>query len=353
MSGVKPPAIWNADVLGEGFESITIPLEPDEPEISVATATLVRAKHPSWWRSSFGIASGIDVLYVHGWSDYFFQRHLSEYWRDRGARFFALDLRRYGRNLTEQPLSEQLAGYVHSLDSYDEEIEAALSLAGHGRSQKSKRKLVLVGHSTGGLVLSLWASRNPGRASAIILNSPWLELQTREIGRLALSPVIGALSKYQPKKPLPAAEPGFYLRSISDQLDGEWSVNPAWHPERSFPVFPGWLDAVITGHEQVARGLNLSIPVLVLLSAKSFFQPTWDEQMKHCDIVLDVLGVAQRSLNLGTYATIVRLEGAIHDVFLSEEAVRVRAFDAVDQWLAGTARTMRKGANATAAKAHY
>jgi alpha-beta hydrolase superfamily lysophospholipase len=353
MSGVRLGAGWGRDVLGGGFESLTIPLAPDEPELSDAAATLVRAPRPSAWQSIFGSASGIDVLYVHGWSDYFFQEHVAQYWRQRGARFFALDLRRYGRNLSSEPLSQQLAGYVRSLDIYDEEIDAALTVIGHGKSQSSRRKLILMGHSTGGLVLSLWASRNQGRASALILNSPWLELQTREIGRLALSPVLDTLSKYRQKKPFPASEPGFYMRSISDQQEGEWAINTAWHPNRSFPVFPGWLDAIIRGHQQVARGLGLQIPVLVLLSDKSLLQPTWDERMKRCDVVLDVVGVAQRSLNLGSYATIVRLEGALHDVFLSEAAVREQGFNAVDQWLTGAAQTIRKASHATTATAHH
>ena len=41
----------------------------------------------------------VDVLYVHGWSDYFFQKRLARFWTDQGARFYALDLRKYGRSL--------------------------------------------------------------------------------------------------------------------------------------------------------------------------------------------------------------------------------------------------------------
>ena len=32
----------------------------------------------------------VDVLYVHGWSDYFFQRRLARVFTSRGARFFLL-----------------------------------------------------------------------------------------------------------------------------------------------------------------------------------------------------------------------------------------------------------------------
>lgn len=322
---------WQPDVLGHGFSARTVSLSSDEDPEEDVSATVIRADAPSLWKATFGSASRLDVLYVHGWSDYFFQTHVAQYWRSLGARFFALDLRRYGRSL--QP--GQLPGYVGSLDVYDEEIQAALELMGHGSSNSHNRKLVLMGHSTGGLVLSLWAARHPGRASLLILNSPWLELQTRELGRLALTPFLDTLSKVQPKTAFPTTEPGFYMRTVSNRLEGEWTVEPAWHPDRSFPVYPGWLRAVMRGHQTVASGLDIGIPILVLLSARSLFLPIWDENMRHADVVLDVEGVARRSLNLGTCVTIVRLEGALHDVFLSERRVRERGFAALTQWLSG------------------
>ena len=325
---------WQPDILGSGFAARSVTLSPDDDPSEEVTATVIRAGRPSFQTRHWGIAADCDVLYIHGWSDYFFQTHLAQYWRSVGARFFALDLRRYGRSLREG----QLPGYVSSLDVYDEDIEAALELMGHGFGATPKRRLVLMGHSTGGLILSLWASKNPGRASMLILNSPWLELQTRELGRLALTPVLDTISKVQPKKPFPTAEPGFYMRTVSDRLEGEWTVDPVWHPDHSFPVYPGWLRAVMRGHQTVASGLNIEIPILVLLSRRSVIAPVWDEQMRHADVVLDVEGVARRSLNLGECTTVVRLEGAMHDVFLSERSVRERAFESLTQWLRGYGR---------------
>lgn len=337
MSGLVPQPdahSWQRDVLGEGFAARSVSLTPDEDPNEQVTATVIRAQRPTLWRAAVGDAAGFDVLYLHGWSDYFFQTHVAQFWRAQGARFFALDLRRYGRSLH----TGQLPGYVGSLEIYDEDIEAALELMGHGKGSTTKRKLVLMGHSTGGLVFALWAARNPGRASRMVLNSPWLELQTRELGRLALTPVLDTISKLQPKKAFLTAEPGFYMRTVSDRLEGEWSVNPEWHPDHSFPVYPGWLRAIMRGHQSVAGGLELSIPILVLLSRRSLIAPVWDNQMRYADVVVDVEGVARRSLDLGSCVTIVRLERAMHDVFLSERPVRGRAFAAIDQWLKGFGR---------------
>ena len=104
------------------------------------------------------------MLYVHGWSDYFFNPELARFWTDAGARFFALDLRKYGRSLRPG----QTPGYITNLADYDADIEAALAAMGHGATDPvgaSARPLILLGHSTGGLTLSLWSARNPGRAA--------------------------------------------------------------------------------------------------------------------------------------------------------------------------------------------
>jgi alpha-beta hydrolase superfamily lysophospholipase len=103
----------------------------------------------------------------------------SDFWAAQGVRFYAIDLRKYGR--IRRP--EKTPGFVTDLATYDEDLAAALAAMRHGPGNDSTRRLLLMGHSTGGLTLSLWVARNPGRAVGLILNSPWLEFQTRAIGR--------------------------------------------------------------------------------------------------------------------------------------------------------------------------
>lgn len=328
---------WQPDVLGAPFESLTLPLEPDsEGEV---VATLVR-RNPGvqvWQnlgarlgRADQFPAAGADVLYVHGWSDYFFQRHLAEFWHGAGARFYALDLRKYGRSLRPH----QTPGYVESLTEYDTDIDAALEAMGQNRPDSS-RPLILMGHSTGGLTLSLWAARNEHRVDALILNSPWLELQTREIGRKALEPLVGLQARRVPMSGLFNLDLGFYSRTTSKQLEGEWDFNPEWRPERSFPVRAGWLRAVMAGHALVAHGLGLTIPVLVMLSATSSLALRWLPEMASSDVVLDVEVVAQRALNLGHSMTMARFDGAIHDILLSARPIRDAAFAEMLRWSRG------------------
>ena len=215
-------------------------------------ATLVRSEpHPlTAWAKPL---HDVDVLYVHGWSDYFFQTELARFWTHLGARFHALDLRRYGRSLRPG----QTPGYIESLDDYGVDIEAALAAMGQGRDAGTSRRLVLLGHSTGGLTLTLWSARNPGRAAALVLNSPWLELQGSSVLRHISAPAVARIARFQPKAPLPNIDPGYYARTLSSASGGEWTYDATWRPTPSFPVRAGWLQAIMAGHARVARGLSI------------------------------------------------------------------------------------------------
>jgi len=320
---------WRPDVLGEPFQQLTLPLRPDAEGDVVAT--LVRFSPPPRLRLHRGPASDADVLYVHGWSDYFFQKELAQYWHDQGARFHALDLRKYGRSLREH----QTPGFVDDLAVYDEDIEAALDAIGHGEGAPGSRRLILLGHSTGGLTLSLWADRHPGRAHALILNSPWLEFQAHSAGRLALTPLVDLRARIDPKAAMPNVDLGFYTRTVYRTMDGEWDYDLAWRPVRGFTVHPAWLTAVLTGHARVAAGLHIDAPVLTLLSARSALLPFWTPDMARADVVLVVRDIAQRALQLAPNVAVSWVEDAIHDVFLSREPVRKAAYAAITRWMRG------------------
>lgn len=330
---------WVPDVLGDGFEQLT--LEPD----GGAPATLVRYRGTSrrWWRRP---AVGTDVLYVHGWSDYFFQRPLAEFWHRAGARFYALDLHTFGRSLRPG----QVPGDARDLADFDPDIAAALAVMGHGvgpggaahdgagPSGAGRRRLLLLGHSTGGLVLSLWAARHQGAVDALVLNSPWLEFQASEIARRAMTPLLEARARLLPKRALPEVDSGNYARTVSAELGGEWTYNAAWRPAKAFALPPALLAAVFAGQERVARGLGLDLPVLVLLSDRSYLAARWRDDAASADVAINVDTVAHRALSLGENVTIVRVPGAVHDVFLSSAPVRRRAYARMAAWTTGALR---------------
>ncbi|WP_424937631.1 MULTISPECIES: alpha/beta hydrolase [Bacteria] len=391
---------WGPDILGEGFDQLTIPLGADEE--GEVVATLVRAlPHRSRWQRIIGgprSLADVDVLYVHGWSDYFFQKRLARFWTERGARFFALDLRKYGRSLRQG----QTPGYISDLGVYDEDIAAALAEMGipvprsqafpsseagasaapggaedAGRAPTSRgapaaavaeaddradrtgeatpavpgerhvsrrrqgrtRRLVLLGHSTGGLTLSLWAARHPGVADAVILNSPWLEFQLPRLTRETIAPLVGLQARYRPRERAPQLDLGYYTRAqqeVSDP-DDPTEVNLDWRPEQTMAVHAGWLHAILAGHAAIAAGTCIDAPVCVMLSARSLLPTSWSEELTRVDSVLVVDDIARAALKLGPSVTIERIDGALHDVFLSRREARDEAYARLDRWVTGWA----------------
>lgn len=313
---------WVPDVLGDGYEVTTLTLAPDDEGPVVASVVRYAPPTPEPLRPARA------VLYLHGWSDYFFQTGLAEFWHARGVAFYALDLRKYGRSLRPH----QTPGYVDDLSAYREDLAAALSVVRaeiglHGR-------VMVMGHSTGGLVAALWAHHYPGTIDGLILNSPWLELQGSSVIRHLSGPAVGQLARFQPKAPLPNVDPGYYSRTLAVSSGGEWTFDEQWRPTPSFPVRAGWLRAIMTGHAQVARGLAISVPVLVLASARSLISPRWHDDMRRSDVVLEVDQIARRAVQLGPQVTVVRIDGGVHDLALSAQPARDRFYAEVDRWTA-------------------
>src|SRR5437870_3865316 len=79
--GAEADMEFRTDILGTPYESVELPLAPDEE--GAVSATLVRRLVPGSRRA---------VLYVHGYVDYFFQTHLADHFVEAGFSFYALDL---------------------------------------------------------------------------------------------------------------------------------------------------------------------------------------------------------------------------------------------------------------------
>ena len=320
---------WQPDVLGEGYEQRVLPLGEDPDGQGDVVATLVRRTPPAEVRRA--------VLYVHGFSDYFFQTALADFFTERGHAFYALDLRKCGRSRREG----QTAHYVSDLALYDAELGQALAIV---REETDGADVLLSAHSTGGLVLPLWldrlnraegGSRGAGVAG-LVLNSPWFDLQGKAFMRSIGTQVIGAVAKVQPLRVLDLPATDAYGASLHSSANGEWDYDIALKPLHGFPVTVGWLAAVRAGHARLHRGLDVGVPSLVLRSDKTHFARSWSERSDRADGVLDVRQIARWAGCLGDALTSLPIPDARHDVFLSLPEPRERAYAAVDRWLTAT-----------------
>ncbi|HYO39522.1 MAG TPA: alpha/beta hydrolase [Nocardioidaceae bacterium] len=303
------------DVLGEPYRAETIALDDDDE--GPVVATLVSRDAPAPTRRA--------VLHVHGFADYFFQTGAADYWVGRGYDFYALDLRKYGRSLREH----QTANFVTDLAHYYPELDEAYRIV---TERDRHDHVVVTAHSTGGLVAPLWAHDRQPALAGMVLNSPWLDLQGSLLLRTAGTKAIDQIGLRRPYLSVPRDVSGFYARSLHGEHEGEWAFDLAWKPMESYPVYAGWLRAVRRGHARTHRGLAVPAPVLVLTSARSSHPKEYDESCSTTDIVLDVELIRKWAHKLADTVTVTRVDGAMHDVFLSREPVRERAYAEVARW---------------------
>jgi alpha-beta hydrolase superfamily lysophospholipase len=317
---------WIADELGDGYEQHTIPLGADPDGEGNVEATLVRRTPTEPYEAA--------VLYVHGFSDYFFQRELADFFAERGLAFYALDLRKCGRSRREG----QTGHYVSDLALYDAELEASLAII---RDETGGKPVVLSAHSTGGLILPLWLDRlnaRPGgtRGAGIVglvLNSPWFDLQGAPWMRTIGTRAIAAVARIKPKAFMKLPPTDAYGSSLHVSAHGEWEFNTVFKPLEGFPVSYGWLTAVRRGHAALHQGLDIGVPSLVLRSTRTRFASKYSPDVDNADAVLDVKQIARWSGCLGDQVSVVPIEGARHDVFISKDEPRKAAYAAVDDWL--------------------
>ncbi|WP_164983964.1 alpha/beta hydrolase [Cellulomonas endophytica] len=311
-----------ADVLGGGWVARTLLLRPDARARAGAPDPVATLVSPALAETE---PARTAVLYVHGYTDYFFHDHVGAALAVRGYDLHALDLRDHGRSIRPG----RPANVTHDLGVTAEEIDTAVR-----RLRRRYDHLVLLGHSTGGLVLALWADARRGRGlvDALVLNSPWLDLQGSAWDRHVLAPVVEVVARVGPD--LVVQHPGrHYARALHAEGGGEWSFDTAWKPFRGFPVRAGFVRAVRRGHRRVARGLHVDVPVLVLTSDRSGPARRRHDELLSTDSVLDVAQMAARAPRLGPDVRLVTVPGGAHDLALSPLPARQVYLDAVLEFL--------------------
>ncbi|MFZ4624760.1 MAG: alpha/beta hydrolase [Rhodoferax sp.] len=307
---------WIPDVLA-GFEQCTLSgfTAPDGP----AACVLVRKRCAS--------PSAKAVLYIHGYVDYFFQTHLADFYNQNGLHFYALDLRRHGRAMQ----LHQLPNYTSDIDEYLQDIDAAVPVL---LGPENINWLLLSGHSTGGLVAALYAHRAAHRSAldAVLLNSPFLDMNLSAWQRRTLVPLLSAVGAWLPRLPLPIVTV-VYGQSLHADHHGQWRYNTQWKPIAGFPVYAGWLRAIHRAHAEVAGGLSIQCPVLVLHAQRSTRLAHWSTDAMCADTVLDVADIQRLSPALGPRIQVRAITGGMHDLTLSQAGPRAQAFSVLRQWL--------------------
>ena len=273
------------------------------------------------------VQAGVAVLYLHGFVDYFFQRHLADFYREQGLRFYALDLRRHGRAWRRH----QLPNYTADLDEYLQDVNQAVAVL---QAHEGVRQLILNGHSTGGLVAALYAHRGERRATVrgVFLNSPFLDMNLPRWQQRWVEPALAALGAWWPRLRVPGLR-SVYGQSLHADHHGQWRYDTRWKPIGGLPVHAGWFRAIHRAHAEVAAGLTIACPVLVLHAKRSLRPRGWTEQAMSSDVVLDVADIARLAPRLGTHVQCDAIDDGVHDLTLSAAPARHALWVRLAAWL--------------------
>lgn len=310
--------IYQPDVLGPAYEQLTLHFPNDA--LGAITATLVRKKAPITTRKA--------VLYIHGFVDYFFQTELAEQFNAQGYDFYALDLRRYGRSY----LPHQHYYDVQDLNEYNADIDQALTQI----IAENHHQIVLAGHSTGGLIATLYAAHHANHSyiKALWCNSPFYDFNMGSVKKKLILPRLSALGKKLPHLKFPSELNKWYVTSLHQDLKGEWNFNLNWK-KHTYPwVYLGFVHAIYEAQKQIHAGLSLNIPTLVMHSHKTTYPKKFNRDAQTTDVILEVKDIAKYAKRFKGDVKLIQIQNGLHDLVLSATPVRATVYAQLFQWLA-------------------
>ena len=270
------------------------------------------------------------ILYVHGYTDYFFQTEQAVFFEQLGFNFYAVDLHGYGRSI--RPF--QADHNKNHFSDYFYDLDACLKTM----SNQGVQNCIILGHSTGGLIVSRYLSSHYQATNlgveiiGLILNSPFLSLPMplrEEKWRLPLYKII---SKTFSRVTFASKKNTLYAQSIHSSLNGEWAYRLDWKPSQGSPLSFQWLKEIMQ-EQEVCLQSRCNIPTLLCRSSHSTYQQQNLTDILQGDAVLDVENMEAKAKHIYTHLDIAIIDNGFHDLLLSPLATRLAYLNKVQHWL--------------------
>lgn len=317
MTSLKIPTTYQADVLGPDYQQLVLEF-PDDYEGKVV-ATLVRKKNTQ--------ATTKAILYIHGFIDYFFQTEMADQFNQQGFDFYALDLRKYGRSR----LGHQQLYNVHDLSEYDAEINKALEII----QAEGHDAVLLSGHSTGGLICTLFAAHHPQHSliKGLWANSPFYDFNMSEFEKNKALPQLSKLGRLLPNLTIPSGLNKWYVPSLHCHYHGEWNFNLEWKQPSYKMVKLSFVRAIHEAQKEIHAGVTLTIPTLVMHSHQTTNPKKWGIEAQTSDVILNVNDIQKYAEKMIGDISIQTIENGLHDLVLSAPKVREQVYQNLFAWI--------------------
>lgn len=311
---------WVPDpLLGkEGYEVETV-RQPDDYSGKVVSTVIRRLPAGKKPRKA--------VLYVHGYNDYFFQDSMGREFNDSGYGFYAVDLRKYGRSL----LPGQRRYEARDMSEYFADIDSAVARM----RRDGVTDIMLMGHSTGGLVTSLYMEDKPApEIKALVLNSPFLDWNFKGFMRKVMIPLAASAGRWFPGISIPQGDDSAYGESLLKSKHGEWEFDTTLKLLHPAPVTTGWIRAIDQGQKRLMKnGRAIKVPILLMHSRRSVHPQGWGPEAMSGDAVLDVDSISARGRRLGYNLTEATVDSGLHDLVLSSPRIRRAVYKTIFRFM--------------------
>lgn len=267
------------------------------------------------------------LLYVHGFVDYFYHDKFADWANSIGYNFYAIELRKYGRSWLPHQKPNNFRHYKEYFEDFDLAVEKIT------KTYKNN-KLVLYGHSTGGLLTALYANhyKDKNLVNALILNSPFFDFNAPKSQKVFF-PMVAAIGKVFPNLPSPEGLKKGYATSLHKDFEGEWDFSLEWKPIEGYEINLGWIRGIYTAQKELQSGLEIKCPVLIMYSSASYPPGDYSVEMHTADAVLNVESIAKYSKKIGNNVKEVEIEDGIHDLVLSKKDVREKVYEVMTTFL--------------------
>ncbi|WP_448762183.1 alpha/beta hydrolase [Acinetobacter tandoii] len=317
MTSLKIPTTYQADVLGPDYQQLVLEF-PDDYEGKVV-ATLVRKNNTQ--------ATTKAILYIHGFIDYFFQTEMADQFNQQGFDFYALDLRKYGRSR----LGHQQLYNVRDLSEYDAEINKALEII----QAEGHDAVLLSGHSTGGLICTLFAAHHPQHSliKGLWANSPFYDFNMSEFEKNKALPQLSKLGRLLPNLTIPSGLNKWYVPSLHCHYHGEWNFNLEWKQPSYKMVKLSFVRAIYEAQKEIHAGVTLTIPTLVMHSHQTTNPKKWGIEAQTSDVILNVNDIQKYAEKMIGDISIQTIENGLHDLVLSAPKVREQVYQNLFTWI--------------------
>ena len=277
------------------------------------------------------------ILYIHGYTDYFFQTELAEHFIKLGYRFYAVDLQGYGRSL--RPSTPP--NWCDSIEQYRQDLDIALAIM----KQDGVKSTVLLAHSTGGLIASSYLTQpySPAEKESryntpfptldgLILNSPFLTLpfSPKLLNRIRWP--IHAIVTALPFIALKSKKANTYSKSLHTRFGGEWDYRLDWKPAEGFGLSFHWLREIIRAQQKLTNQ-TVTIPTLLCRSEISTIGKKTVTDIQQGDGVLNIESMQEAADNTFKNLTSVSIPQGFHDLYLSHEPARKMYLSSMANWL--------------------